>query len=186
MIKHVNFIIAIILFIVGYTCFQPTKEILSCDSNYNCTLTKELGGVINVSKEFMFDKNTTIEYQRNDLPNILGRNSTAGPVYKLSNGKKVKPFKEPTIDDVKETVADDIISNSADFNAYLKEPFVGYNIQSYADKFDYITWLIYWIAFIFAVVYIAKFTRRKKSEETEGTNETSSEQENSVENENKE
>ncbi len=182
MIKHVNFIIAIILFLVGYTYFQPTKEILSCDSNYNCTLTKELGGVINISDEFMFDKNATIEYRRNDLPNIIGRNSTAGPVYKLSNGKKIKPFKEPTIDDARENIADDIISNSTDFNSYIKEPSVGYNIQSYADKFDYISWLIYWIVFIFAIFYIAKITRRKKSKETEETNETSNEQETSVEN----
>lgn len=182
MIKHINFIIAIILFTIGFTYYQPTKELLSCDSNYNCTLTKELAGIINISNEFRFDENSTIEYQRNDFLNIIGKNSTAGPVYKLSNGKKIKPFKEETINDAKETIQDDIISNSADFTAYIKEPSVGYNIQSYADKFDYITWLIYWIAFIFAIIYLTKFTRRKKSEEAKEANETSENQEDTVEN----
>ncbi|MEE3348633.1 MAG: hypothetical protein VZR09_01200 [Candidatus Gastranaerophilaceae bacterium] len=180
--KHVIFIVTIILFLIGYTYLQPTSEILTCDASYKCTLTKELAGFIKTSSEFTVDKNTVIEYKKNDSFNVLNNNITAGPVYKLSNGKVIKPFREYTIDDLKDTIDDDILASSTDFNVYLKEPSAGYNIQSYADKFDYITWLIYWILFIFAIIYFAKFSRKIKSKETENNaEETSNEQENTVE-----
>lgn len=180
--KHVIFIVTIILFLIGYTYLQPTSEILTCDASYKCTLTKELAGFIKTSSEFTVDQNTVIEYKKNDSFHVLNNNITAGPVYKLSNGEVIKPFREYTIDDLKDTIDDDILANSTDFNAYLKEPSAGYNIQSYADKFDYITWLIYWILFIFAIIYLTKFTRRKKSEEAKEANETSENQEDTVEN----
>ncbi len=170
--KHIIFICFVILFITGYTCMQPTKEILTCNSSYKCSIEKEYAGKFTTAKEFNIDNKTPLSYKKSKVWYTIPASIRALPIYKTAEGKDIKPFRVYTIMDTTQNVEAVLTSASKNFEAYGQNSKPGYIVQSYADMFDYISWLAYWLFFIISVYAFMCYKNKSKEKIATKTSET--------------
>lgn len=128
-----------LVIIILFVYLHPSKEYITCDINYSCTIRQEYLKVFRIEKDFNLSINANIETNIYNIPFWFMSADISDNYYIKINfidkDIRIKPFVYYIDIQKSEDLANDYAKNlSSDFNQYIKNPQKGFKIESKASS----------------------------------------------------
>ena len=156
--KYFFILLGIIIFSI-YIYYSPSKEFISCNSNYECSYEREYFGIFKIQKQYLISKNSYMEVK---TKNVYRSGYLAGlrdyhsyPVIINIGGEEISPFVYYYKSSSDEEDAYNSLNNEIEkFKNYMINPSNTYKINMNTNP---IIFIIFFSIFLF--LYIAFYIK---------------------------